>query len=253
MPDSPVPPDAPAIPHRNGAFPTTRASAIRGAQSADAAERLRAGHAIARAYWKPAYKHLRIRWRASREDAEDSLQSFFAKVAEKNVFASFDARKGRFRTFFRTCLDRHVQNERKAAAREKRGGGQSLVSLDVEGAEAEIERAGRSAWESPEDCFDREWRRSVLTLAVDALREELTAQGKSVHFASFARYDLCEEAERPTYDTLAREMGLAVTTVTNHLAFCRRELRSKVVAMLREITADEAELLAETRTVFEGR
>ncbi len=42
----------------------------------------------------------------------------------------------------RTCLDGFAANERKAARRLKRGGGQAHLSLDFEGAEEELRRHG---------------------------------------------------------------------------------------------------------------
>ncbi len=234
-----------------GRFPTTRRSAVRGATSGDPVERERSWAALVAAYWKPAYKHLRIRWRAAPEHAEDARQQFLARALEKDFFASYDAERGRFRTFFRVCLDRHVANEVKARGRHKRGGGVALA-LDFDAAEDEIARAGAAAWESPEACFDREWRRHVLALAVDALRIACEARGKSVQFSLFERYDLCAGAERPTYEQLGRDFGVPATTVTNHLAFARRELRRLVMERLDEITGGGEEREAEARALFGG-
>jgi RNA polymerase sigma factor (sigma-70 family) len=234
----------------DGRFPTTRWSAIAGARSADGAERERSWSALVRAYWKPAYKHLRVRWRASPEDAEDAIQGFFERAMQKDFFAAYDPGRARFRTFFRVCLERFVSNEVKARARLKRGGAAAAWPLEFAAAEEEIARAGVAAWESPEDCFEREWRRGVFALAVEALRAHCELKGKGSCFAAFQRYDLCEPAERPTYDALAADLGVAATTVTNHLAYARRELRRLVLEMLAEITASEAELSSESRFVF---
>jgi RNA polymerase sigma factor (sigma-70 family) len=233
-------------------FPTTRGSAVRGAASGDPRERERAWNALVAAYWKPAYKHVRIRWRAAPEDAEDTIQGFFERAMEKGFFASYDPGRGRFRTFLRVCLDRHVANEDKARRRQKRGGGAAMLSLDFGAAEEEIARAGAAAWASPEECFDLEWRRSVFALAVEALGRACAASGRSVCFVLFERYDLAVE-RRPTYEELGRELGIPATTVTNHLAFARRELRRLVVAQLREITGGEDELEAEARLLLGAR
>jgi RNA polymerase sigma factor (sigma-70 family) len=233
-------------------FPATRASALEGVKSADPRERERSWQVLVAAYWKPAYKHVRVRWRAAPEDAEDAIQGFFERAVEKDVFAPYDAGRGRFRTFFRVCLDRHVANVVKAGARQKRGGGARALSLDFDEAEEELARAGAAAWDWPEDCFDREWRRSMLALAIEALRRECEEAGKATVFAAFERYDLCDAPERPTYDALGRELGVPATTVTNHLAFARRELRRIALAKLREITGSDGEQEAEARLLFGG-
>jgi|SRR5687768_4837754 len=210
-------------------------------RSEDEPERKRSWDAVSKAYWKPAYKHLRVRWKRSAEDAEDLVQSFFARAMEKEFFAGYEPEKARFRTFLRTCLDRFVINEENAAKRQKRGGGAEIFDF----ASAEEELAIEAV--SPDELFDREWRRSVFTLAVEALRDECKEKGKQICFSLFERYDLSDD--RPTYDQLARELGIPATSVTNHLAYARRELRRLVLAVLEEITAtheefrDEAKLL----------
>ncbi len=226
----------------NARFPTTRGSAVRGATSPDPSERARSWAALVAAYWKAAYKYVRMRWRASREDAEDATQGFFEGAIRGDAFASFDPARARFRTFFRVCLDRHVMDVRKATTRQKRGGGATNLSLDFGEAERELSLASAATWESPEEGFDREWRRSLFTLAVAALEEELATSGKRGHFELFAAYDLVDPAGRPTYDALAASRGVPVTTVTNHLAFARRELRRLVLEKLAEITSNDAEL-----------
>jgi DNA-directed RNA polymerase specialized sigma24 family protein len=191
-----------------------------------------------------------MRWKASPEDAEDSIQGFFERAMEKDFFAPYDPERARFRTFFRVCLDRFVSNEAKARTRLKRGGAAGALPLEFAAAEAEIARAGVAAWESPEDAFDREWRRGVFALAVEALRADCEGRGKGACFTVFQRYDLCEPADRPTYDVLARELGIPVTSVTNYLAYARRELRRLVLETLAEITASDDELRRESRFLF---
>jgi RNA polymerase sigma factor (sigma-70 family) len=185
---------------------------------------------------------VRIKWKASREDAEDVTQAFFERAMAAGFFASFDPGRARFRTFFRVCLDRFVSNERKASLRQKRGGGAATLPLDFGEAEHELALAGTAAWESPEESFDREWRRSVFSLALEALRAELEAAGKGAYFTLFEAYDLCASPARPTYEELAVARGVPVTTVTNHLAYARRELRRLAISTLEEITSTDEEL-----------
>jgi RNA polymerase sigma factor (sigma-70 family) len=236
------------ISHGDGRFPTTVGSAVRGAASADAGERERSWGALVGAYWKPAYKHLRVRWGLAADDASDAVQDFFARAMEKSFFDGFDPARARFRTFLRTCLDRHFANVRKAQQREKRGG-PAGVALDFDEAERELARADASAWEAPEECFDREWRRGIFAHAVAALRAQLEATGKASAFRLFERYDL-GEGPRPTYDDLGRELRMPPTTVTNQLALARRELRRLALEHLQALAANDEELRADTRHLF---
>ncbi|MBL8950913.1 MAG: hypothetical protein JNK82_09070 [Myxococcaceae bacterium] len=92
-------------------FPTTHGSAVQRVRSDDAGERSRAFSTLVAAYWKPAYKHLRLKWKQTPQGAEDTVQAFFARAFERDFFASYDPTKARFRTFFKLCLDRHQSNQ----------------------------------------------------------------------------------------------------------------------------------------------
>ncbi len=237
-------------------FPQTRRSVLLAARDADPAVRRQAWEALAGGYWKPVYKLLRTRWRLDREDAEDLTQEFFATALVKGTFERYDPARARFRTYLRTCLDGFAANERKAAHRLKRGGGQTPVSLeavlDFAGAEAELLRHGAGDGLDPDEYFHREWVRALFDLAVADLRRWCETAGKEIHFRLFERYDLegPDAVERPSYAQLAAEHGLPVTQVTNFLAAVRRELRRRVLARLRELTASEEEYQAEARNVL---
>jgi DNA-directed RNA polymerase specialized sigma24 family protein len=103
-------------------FPDTSWSAVLGVRSADEAVRARSLEAVAQVYWKPVYKHVRLRWGRVPEDAQDLTQEFFSRALEKGFFDAWDPARGKFRTFLRVCLDGFLANEAKAAGRLKRGG-----------------------------------------------------------------------------------------------------------------------------------
>lgn len=229
-------------------FPPTRWSAVLGLGSDDHALRTRSFDALVEAYWKPVYKYVRLRWRRPVEEAQDSTQSFFLAAFEREFLADYDPSRARFRTFLRVCLDGHLANEAKAEGRKKRGGDFAIVSLEFDVAERELVARAVDGADAIERAFDREWARSLLELAVSALREECTAAGRTDHFQLFARYDLADPPEsRPTYDDLAREFAIPVTTVTNRLAGARRALRRLVLEKLHAITSSEEEFRDEAR------
>ena len=227
-------------------FPSTRHSVIHAARSTDTQERRRAWNTLIEAYWKPVYKHVRLKWNASNEDAADLTQGFFALAMEKGFFESYDAQRASFRTFLRTCLDGYVANEQKAAGRLKRGG--PLVALDFDTAEHELERAVAGGL-TAEDCFHREWVRSLFSMAVDALGQNYEKEGRSVYFRLFERYDLSDESV--TYDQLAAEFGISYTSVVNYLAAARRRFRKILLEKLRDITGDDREFENEARYLLE--
>jgi DNA-directed RNA polymerase specialized sigma24 family protein len=224
-------------------LPETRDTLVAALASDTSADRARALDLIARAYRDPVVILLSLRWRLAREDAEDLAQEFFAAAMEKEWFRRYDATRGRFRPFLRSCLDDFVRSSFRDATRQKRGGG--VIHVDI--AEAE---PGRPA--EADALFDREWARSVLAISCDRLRDECEASGKQVAWRLFERYDLTDapDESRPTYATLAAEVGEPVTQVTNHLAWARRRMREQVLATVRSLTGDEREYRDEVRALL---
>jgi RNA polymerase sigma factor (sigma-70 family) len=219
-------------------FPSTQVSLLEavsagGAITAEAMER------IAALYWKPVYRFLRLRFGSSNEDAKDLTQSFFTSAIEREFFARFDPARASFRTYLRMAVERFAANEHASANRLKRGGG-------VEWAEAE-EQA--SAGESPEEVFEREWRRQLFALALEDLRDECERGAKAVQWAVFEAYDLAEDS-RPSYGELSTRHGVPQTQITNYLAWARRRLRELVQERLRGVTASGREMREEMRRAW---
>jgi RNA polymerase sigma factor (sigma-70 family) len=231
----------------SGAFPDTRFSIVRATDSDDARLREDAWAVLIRSYWKPVYKYIRIKWRASEEDAKDLTQEFFARALDAGFFRRFDPERARFRTYLRVCVHGFVANERKAATRKKRGGEYTMLSLDFEGAERELRGTAVSPDIDPDEFFRRESMRALFGNAIAELRDTLERAGKSVHMDVFERYDLAETGagSRPTYRQIADALDLPVTQVTNYLAYARREFRRIILDRLREISGTEHEFRLE--------
>jgi DNA-directed RNA polymerase specialized sigma24 family protein len=234
------------------AFPETHRSVVLRVQSADRLERERALEAVAAAYWRPVFRHVRARWRVDDAEAEDLAQGFFAAALEKGWLARYEPARGRFRSYLLACLDAWVANQRRDRRRLKRGGGLVHVPLESEDADGEPRALPLAVAGDLEAEFQREWARGLFALAVQALRERCSGTSRAVAFALFERYDLedHDEGARPRYQDLAAEFELPVTQVTNHLHWARRELRQLVLDKLREITASEEEFRSEARALL---
>jgi DNA-directed RNA polymerase specialized sigma24 family protein len=242
---------------REGEFPPTRHSLVTAAQGDDPTARSRARETIIAAYWKPIYKYVRIKWNLPAEDAADFTQEFFTRLLEKEFLTTYDSGKGRLRTFLRTCADRLFMKLDRDSKRLKRGAGSAHLSLDFsldfEGAERELATLGgfeSPTRESPEECFDKEWIRSLFALGVERLRMSCENEGKMLHFELFERFDLEDDDPKPSYAQLADEFGLTVTDATNYLAFARRRFRRCVLDQLREMTTTEEEFRLEARALL---
>ena len=234
------------------AFPLTRHSVVRAIASADPEARAQAYDALVRSYWRPVYGYIRVRWRRDPADAQDLTQEFFTRAFEKEYLARYDASRGRFRTFVRTCLEAFLSKDYEAAHRQKRGGGVRIESLDFARADADLAAHVRSDAGDPESWFRREWSRTVFADAVDRLRAECDAAGRGQAFDVFVRYDIDgpDAPTKPTYAALARNLGLTVNDVTNQLAWARRVFRAGVLDVIRAFCANEEEFRAEARDLL---
>jgi RNA polymerase sigma factor (sigma-70 family) len=234
-------------------FPATRHSVVERTRSDDPEVRRVAFGAIVEAYWKPVYKYLRLKWNLAPDAAQDLTQDFFVHALEKEVLERFDPARARFRTYLRLCLDGFASNARKAAGRQKRGGGEAVISLDFTSAEGELVMLEPAVTPDVDELFYQEWIRALFQQAVADVRVWALSSNREVMFEAFRRYDLAEAVEkRPTYAALARELGVTATTVTNHLAAMRRRFRMAVLARLRELTSTDEEFQAEAKRLLGG-
>lgn len=200
---------------------------------------------LVRRYWKPAYYYLRALRDVSREDAEDWTQQFFAMLLSREALARLDPDRGSFRGFLKTALRRFVVSaERKAASRAPRDGARLFRFQDAE-----------AEWHptpglTPEEAFDRQWARAVLTEAMARLREELRADGKALHFDLFREYCLDRPEAEVSYEALAREHRVSADDVRNALRAVRQRGREILKEMLRDYLFPSEDVEDELRFIL---
>lgn len=237
-----------------GNFPLTRISVLEAARSSNPAERSQALDLLFAAYWKPIYKYIRLKYSQAPEDAQDLTQGFFTELMERPLLARFDPARSRLRTYLRMCVDSFALNELKSASRKKRGGDVVHLSLDFGAAEGEFAKqavapAAIPSPDSLEQFFEKEWIRSLFSLAVEDLRALSAEQKKDKGFAIFEAYDL-DGDEAVSYKQLAEQQGLSVSDVTNSLAWARREFRRLALERLRALSGSDSEFEREARSLF---
>jgi RNA polymerase sigma factor (sigma-70 family) len=235
-------------------FPATRWSVVEAVRSPDPEEQSRALDTLFAAYWKPIYKYVRLRWNRSVEEAEDLTQGFFAELLERGLLAKYDPAKSRLRTYLRLCADSFVVNQGKAANRQKRGGTTAHLALDVPAAESElagatIDPASIPSPESLEEFFEKEWIRSLFSLAVEELRRLCVEQERERTFHVFEDYDLAGDTD-VSYAKLAATYSIPASDVTNALSWARREFRRIALERLHDLCGSEDEFQREARAVF---
>lgn len=246
--------DEPRSLSNGDAFPPTRFSVLEAARSGAAPERSRAMETLLSAYWKPVYKYIRLKFHQPPPDAQDLTQGFFAELLERNLLDLFDPARARLRTYLRLCVDSFVLNELKAASRQKRGGEFIQLALDFTDAEGElqvgvIDPASIPSAESLNEFFEKEWIRSLFSLAVEDLRDLCVARQKESAFQIFEAYDL-EGESAESYASLAAKMSLSVSDITNRLHWARRQFRSLILIRLQSLCGSDEEYRREVRALF---
>jgi RNA polymerase sigma-70 factor (ECF subfamily) len=161
-------------------FVTTRWTLVLAARQPGLPQAQQALEDLCASYWYPLYAYLRHQGQ-SKEDAEDLVQSFFARFLGANYLAGVSSDKGKFRAFLLACLKHFLANEWDRAHSQKRGGQATVLSLDWRQADTQycVDPADHL---SPDKLYDRAWAVVLLGRVLGRLREEYAAAS---HLALF--------------------------------------------------------------------
>jgi RNA polymerase sigma factor (sigma-70 family) len=218
------------LPH----FATTHWSIVLKAGRSDAAAAAAALDRLCQRYWFPVYYFIRRKgWDA--DQAQDLTQGFFAKLLEKNWLEAADPLRGRFRTFLLTAVTRFLANEQDRHRAQKRGGGETILSLDAEDAEGRYLLEPASAL-TPDRLFERQWAHQILEVVLQKLREEFDGGERAGRFDALKGYLLGERREVSYAETAAR-LGLSEAAIKSGI----HRLRQRYGVLLREEIAQTVE------------
>jgi RNA polymerase sigma factor (sigma-70 family) len=158
------------------------------------------------AYWHPLYAFIRRRGNSA-EEAKDLTQAFFARLLAKQSLKGISDGGGRFRSFLLAAVKHFLANEWHKLQAQKRGGTETILSLDTETAEGryQVELAGG---DSPELVFERRWAWALLDQVIDQLRADYVAKGKGKLFESL-RTCLSGDPSYIPYAQLGAELALS--------------------------------------------
>jgi RNA polymerase sigma-70 factor (ECF subfamily) len=233
--------------HPGRAFPTTHWSQILRAADPNEQGSREALEALCRDYWYPLYAFAR-RQGLNSDDAADLVQGFLADLIERRDLARADPDRGRFRAFLGSACKHFLAHRRDHDQAQKRGGGQSIVSIDRQDAE------GRYRNEPAQDLtaerlFERRWATVLLGHVLARLESEANQSGKSSLFAHLRPMlegeDLAESYQR-IGDQLEMTEGAVKVAAHRFRGRYRQILRDEVartVADPAEVDAEIADLL----------
>ena len=238
--------EMPPPPSAGWKFPSTHWSCVVEAGGDD--ERSR--EALSRlcvAYWYPLYAFIRHRGHDA-DTATDLVQGYFARLLGKGVLAGADPARGRFRSFLMADCSHYLSHVRARGTAQKRGGGQSPISIDARDAE------GRFLAEpvddlTPERLFERAWAMTLLCRVVELLREEYEARGRG---AAFDRLKPVLMGGRPDvpYVQIAAELGTTEAAIQAAVSRLRRRYGALLREQIAATIADPGDVEDEIRELF---
>ena len=245
MPAPASQPDPASSPNRD-IFVTTRWTLVLAAGRQSSADSERALAELCQSYWYPLYIYVR-RQGHSREDAEDLVQSFFARVLEKNYLEGLSAERGKFRAFLLATLKHFLANERDKARRQKRGGRVPHLSLDWQSADERF-RLDPPDCRTPDREFDRAWALALLERVITRLTDECAATGKGPFFEQCRSYLMLGEKAIPHAEA-ARVLGMEEGAVRVAVSRLRKRYRQLLREEIAQTLSDPAQADEELRAL----
>ena len=198
---------------------------------------------LAARYWQPVFVFIRKSGH-SEEESLDLTQSYFATFMEKNYLDQVSPERGRLRNFICSSVKNFICNWHDHAKATKRRPKGKLLALDL-GAEAGALPVP-SASATPDEAYMREWARSTMTCAIEAMAEACREEGLTEYWEVFRRHvSEATQFENPSYEQTAASLNWGVEKVRKTLHHARRKFAAVVRDVLRESLENEADIESE--------
>lgn len=218
-------------------FPVTAWTQVVMAREGDDAASRAALEELCKGYWPAVYTYLRALG-CDREEALDETQEFMTHFIQGGGLHNVSPERGRLRSYLRQSLRNHLTTVRRDAARQKRGGGKTFVSMDdVEVFDVPSQPDAADQW------FDRRWAWAVVKRSMDRLEARYLKRNRMAVFETLKEGLVCPELLKP-YAELGQTLQMTENQVKLEVHRARRrfaeELRTEVAATLApESDADE--------------
>jgi RNA polymerase sigma-70 factor (ECF subfamily) len=178
-------------------------------------------------YWFPLYAYVRRRGHSA-DDAQDVTQEFFVRLLDKQTFQIADPERGRFRSFLLASMKHFLANEWRRETAQKRGGEQSVISLDFDDGENRY-RLEPAHDATPDKIFERQWALTLLEQTLTKLRAEFNAKGK---VDLFDRLKICLGGKESAVSY--RELGAKLKMSEGAVKVAIHRMRRRYRVLLRE-------------------
>lgn len=200
-------------------------------------------------YWPPLYWHVR-RLGYDAAQAQDLTQGFFCRLLEKRALEYVDRERGKFRSFLLASLRHYLANEYDHAHAQKRGGGQTILPIDLRSAES-----GYSLEPShdltAEKLFEKRWALTVLETSLAALQRQYQQAGKAGLFDAIAPF-MTAQSDLTTYAEIAQRLDMTESAVRMAVSRMRRRYRDKIRTEVARTLDDSDDIDQEMQHLLEA-
>jgi RNA polymerase sigma factor (sigma-70 family) len=233
----------------NAAFFTTQWSVLLRAAAGDSPEADHALEALCATYWPPLYAYAR-RDGLSPQDAQDAIQDFIGQLLRRNDLASVSPEKGRFRSWLLAALKNFLVSRARKEQTLKRGADTERVCLDSQDTEALCQNELTDQI-SPDKAFDRHWARTIMTVALERLRDEHKSPQQAKLFAAMQAV-LADGGRMENQSRLATDVGITPGALATAATRLRQRYRALIEDEVRRTVQKAADVEQELRALREA-
>jgi RNA polymerase sigma factor (sigma-70 family) len=186
------------------------------------------------------------------EAARDLTQELFTRLLAQHGLDTVDPGRGRFRSFLLGAVKHFLADEHDRARAAKRGGGQTLVSIEA-GMSADTTaqlQIRDPVGPAPDMVFDRQWAITLIEHALDGLAGELAEAGKAAQFETLKPWLLGEVPSLSQTDA-ARKLGLSEGAVKVAVHRLRKRFRELLRAEIAQTVSNPAQVGEELHYMVE--
>ena len=230
-------------PIRDRSFPPTAWTLLLTARDPSSSLAREAREEVCKAYWRPVCSYLQSLGLEAGH-AEDVTQHILAHFCNDGWIETVDRANGRLRHFFKAAARHALANHFRDTNRQKRGGGQPILSTD----ELTDHDAPRTDAASDEN-FDQHWAWTLFDRAVSSLAESYAQRGRTELFEAL-KPSLISSDEMKPYAQIGSEFGVGEPQIRIEVHRLRRRMAERLraeVADTLDPSATSAEIEAEMR------
>jgi DNA-directed RNA polymerase specialized sigma24 family protein len=230
------------------AFHTTHWTLVRNSRG-DSPEARQALSELCATYYAPVIAFLHREGRDP-DTARELAHEFFAKVLADDSLAGVERERGRFRSYLLGAVKHFLANDRRDAAREKRGGGAEHIAIgeptDTTPGIQVPDSYALAVTMDVDAVFDREWALAIVERSLALLESENSSVVQAAQFAALKPW-LSPAAARTSQADTAAQLGLSEGALKVAIHRLRRSFREITRAEVAQTLHDSADLDDEMR------